>query len=202
MCPKIQTANQIWRLQRCELPMASRILRLTARRSQNFDLRSGSDAAGGCESIAVCSHCEGERHTINPANNWTLAKTLEDMDKAGTATAITSITTPGLWFGNAAVSRRLSRECNEYSAKIIRDYPGRFGLFAALPLPDIDGSLKKIEYALDVLKADGICMHTVYQDKATGIEDRFLGHPMFDPIHQELNRRKAIVYTQPKEADC
>jgi len=140
--------------------------------------------------------------TINPANNWTLAKTLEDMDKAGTATAITSITTPGLWFGNAAVSRRLSRECNEYSAKIIRDYPGLFGLFAALPLPDIDGSLKEIEYALDVLKADGICMHTVYQDKATGIEDRFLGHPMFDPIHQELNRRKAIVYTQPKEADC
>ena len=106
--------------------------------------------------------------TINPANNWTLGKTLEDMDKAGTATAITSITTPGLWFGNAAVSRRLSRECNEYSAKIIRDYPGRFGLFAALPLPDIDGSLKEIEYALDVLKADGICMHTVYQDKATG----------------------------------
>jgi predicted TIM-barrel fold metal-dependent hydrolase len=140
--------------------------------------------------------------TINPANNWTLEKTLEDMDKAGTARAITSITTPGLWFGNAAVSRRLSRECNEYSTKIIRDYPGRFGLFAALPLPDIDGSLKEIEYALDVLKADGICMHTVYQDKATGIEDRFLGHPMFDPIHQELNRRKAVVYTHPKEADC
>src|SRR5215467_5994389 len=87
--------------------------------------------------------------TINPANNWTLARTIEDMDRAGTATALTSITTPGLWFGDAAVARRLSRECNEYSAKIIRDYPGRFGMFAALPLPDIDGSLKEIEYALD-----------------------------------------------------
>jgi predicted TIM-barrel fold metal-dependent hydrolase len=140
--------------------------------------------------------------TINPANRWTLQKTIEDMDRAGTATALTSITTPGLWFGNAAVSRKLSRECNEYAAKIVRDYPGRFGMFAALPLPDIDGSLKEIEYALDVLKADGICMHTVYQDKATGIEDRFLGHEMFDPIHQELNRRKAIVYTHPKEGDC
>lgn len=140
--------------------------------------------------------------TINPANNWTLSKTLEDMDKAGTATALTSITTPGLWFGNAALSRRLSRECNDYAAKIVRDHPGRFGMFAALPLPDIDGSLKEIEYAMDVLKADGICLHTVYQDKATGIEDRFLGHAMFAPVHEELNRRKAVVYTHPKEADC
>src|SRR5438093_8580208 len=140
--------------------------------------------------------------TINPANGWTVARALDDMDQAGTATALTSITAPGLWFGNTDVSRRLARESNEYAAQLVRDHPGRFGVFAALPLPDIDGSLREIEYAFDTLKADGICMFTAYQDKATGMEDRFLGHAMFAPVHQELNRRKAVVYTHPKDADC
>ena len=140
--------------------------------------------------------------TITIANGWTPAKAIEDMDQAGTATALTSITAPGLWFGNKEVARKLARESNDYAAQLIRDHPRRFGMFAALPLPDIDGSLREIEYALDTLKADGICMFTVYQDKAGGIEDRFLGHAMFTPIYEELNRRKAVVYTHPKDADC
>jgi len=140
--------------------------------------------------------------TILPANGWTVGKALEDMDRSGTATALTSITAPGLWFGNKDVSRQAARECNEYAAQMTRDHTGRFGVFAALPLPDVDGSLREIEYALDTLKADGICMFTVYQDKAAGIEDRFLGHVMFDPIYEELNRRKAVIYTHPREADC
>src|SRR5262245_26444544 len=38
--------------------------------------------------------------TITVANGWTPAKAIEDMDQAGTATALTSITAPGLFFGN------------------------------------------------------------------------------------------------------
>src|SRR5262249_14504304 len=79
--------------------------------------------------------------TINIANGWTPAKAIEDMDQAGTAAAMTLITAPGLWFGNKEISRRLARESNEYAAQLARDYPKRFGMFAALPLPDIDGSL-------------------------------------------------------------
>jgi predicted TIM-barrel fold metal-dependent hydrolase len=124
------------------------------------------------------------------------------MDQAGTATAMTSITSPGLWFGNKDVSRRLCRESNEYAAKLVSDHRGRFGMFASIPLPDIDGALREIEYAFDVLKADGICMFTEYQDKAAGMEDRYLGHAMFDPVHQVLNQRRAVVYTHPIDADC
>ena len=140
--------------------------------------------------------------TIVPANGWTIEKALDDMGQAGTASALTSVTAPGLWLGNKDASREVARASNEYAAQLMRDYPGRFGMFAALPLPDVDGSLREIEYAFDTLKVDGICMFTMYADKSAGIEDRFLGHSMFTPLLEELNRRKAVVYTHPKEADC
>jgi predicted TIM-barrel fold metal-dependent hydrolase len=133
---------------------------------------------------------------IVPSNGWTVEKALDDMDQAGTSSALTSVTAPGLWLGNKEASREAARESNEYAAQLIRDHPGRFGMFAALPLPDVDGGLLEIEYAFDTLKADGICLFTVYE------ENRFLGHSMFTPVLAELNRRKAVVYTHPKEADC
>ena len=73
---------------------------------------------------------------------WTTARSLEDMDKNGVRTAIVSASTPGIWFGNAEEGRRLAREINEFQAKMKSAHPGRFGLFAALPLPDTDGSLE------------------------------------------------------------
>jgi predicted TIM-barrel fold metal-dependent hydrolase len=75
------------------------------------------------------------------------------------------------------------------------DHPGRFGLFAILPLPHIDASLEEIAYSFDTLKADGIGMKTSYGDK-------WLGYPQFGPVWEELNRRKATVYTHPTAANC
>jgi predicted TIM-barrel fold metal-dependent hydrolase len=138
----------------------------------------------------------GPKGLLSPqTRDWTPARAIEDMDRAGVATSITSITAPGLWFGDDQMARRLARECNDYAAKLAADHPGRFGMFAALPVPDMDGSLREIEYALDALKADGICLFTNYGDK-------WLGDPAFAPIFEELNRRKAVVYTHPISANC
>lgn len=133
--------------------------------------------------------------------NKSVAEGIEDMDKGGIATAFSSIIGPGIWFGNAADTRKLARECNEFAAKLVRDYPGRFGMFASLPLPDIDGSLHEIEYALDTLKADGIYLFTNFgQTPLYG--DKYLGDPVLAPIYEELNRRRVIVYTHPKDNYC
>ncbi len=130
-----------------------------------------------------------------PVIEWTVAKSLDDMDKAGVVTAVVSITTPGMTFVDPATARRLARECNEYGVKLARDHPGRFGLFAALPMPDVEGTLTEIAYALDTLKADGIGFFTSYGDK-------WLGDPAFTPVMEELNRRKVVAYTHPTAPNC
>jgi predicted TIM-barrel fold metal-dependent hydrolase len=127
--------------------------------------------------------------------NWTLEGAIAEMDRRGIATAITSITTPGVWFGDVGEGRRLARDCNEYGAQIARDHPGRFGMFAAIPLPDADGSLQEIAYALDTLRLDGIGLLTSYGD-------RWPGDPAFAPVFEELNRRKAAVFLHPTVAAC
>jgi 6-methylsalicylate decarboxylase len=127
--------------------------------------------------------------------SWTVQGSIEDMDKGGTEVALVSITTPGLNFGNVEEARRLARVSNDYAMEMSRNYLGRFGIFASLPWPDVDGSLKELEYGLDVLKADGVGMFTSYGNK-------WLGHPDFAPLFEELDRRKAIVYTHPVCAPC
>ena len=130
-----------------------------------------------------------------PLREWTPARSIEDMNRAGVSTAIVTVTTPGFWFGDGAQTRRLVRLSNDYAARLVQDHPRRFGMFAALPLPDVEASLKEIEYALDTLGADGIGLFTNYRDK-------WIGDPAFDLVFAELNRRKVVVHVHPDSPAC
>jgi len=129
------------------------------------------------------------------ARHWSPQVSIDDMDAAGIATAFTSITAPGFAFIPRERLFAINRECNDFGARMAADHRERFGLFASLPLPDVDGSLREIEYALDTLKADGIGLLTSYAD-------RWLGDPAFAPVFDALNRRRAVVYVHPTVADC
>jgi predicted TIM-barrel fold metal-dependent hydrolase len=126
---------------------------------------------------------------------WTPQHSIEAMDRNGIEKAITSISAPGLWCDDVTATCNLTRECNDYAARMRLDHPGRFGMFASLPLPDVESSLREISYALDELKADGIGLLTNY-------DGRYPGDPTFAPVFEELNRRKAIVYFHPTSAPC
>jgi 6-methylsalicylate decarboxylase len=126
---------------------------------------------------------------------WSAAGALDHMDKTGVATAVLSMSPWGPHFKDAAQARSLARACNDYAAQTNRDHPGRFGLFAAMPLPDVDGALAEIAYALDTLKADGVGLMTSYDGK-------WPGDPAFAPMFDELNRRKAVVYFHPNTPEC
>jgi 6-methylsalicylate decarboxylase len=126
---------------------------------------------------------------------WTPAKTLEEMDKHGVQTAILSLSPPGARMLDKEGNRNLARTCNEFAIQVGRDHPGRFGLFAPVPMPDVEGTLKEIEYALDTLKADGIQFMTSYGNK-------WIGDPEYNEVFDELNRRKALVYVHPLASPC
>ncbi len=71
---------------------------------------------------------------------WQPSHAVEAMDKDGIAVSVLSIGTPSVWLGDVQASRTLARECNDAAAKMQSDYKGRFGHFATIPLPDVDGS--------------------------------------------------------------
>jgi 6-methylsalicylate decarboxylase len=121
---------------------------------------------------------------------WSVDAHLELMDRHGIETAVLSISSPGVHFGDDHAAGRLAQEVNEYAAGLSADHPGRFEFFASLPLPDVAGSLDELAYALGELGAAGVVM-------MTNAHGRYLGDPGLGPVFEELNRRRAVVFLHP-----
>jgi 6-methylsalicylate decarboxylase len=126
---------------------------------------------------------------------WSPSKSLDDMEKNGVTTAMLSLAVSGVTFDAGEAGRSLARKSNDFGAQLVQDHPASFGLLAALPLPDPQGSLLEMEYALDTLHADGIALLSSYGDK-------WLGDPAYVHVFEELNRRKAVVFVHPSAPNC
>lgn len=121
---------------------------------------------------------------------WSVEASLAMMQRQHIATAVVSVTVPGVDVGGAGGAAGLARRLNEYMAGLVADHPGRFGAFAALPMPYLDEALTELAYALDALELDGVGLFTHYR----GV---YLGDPLFDPLMRELNRRQVAVHVHP-----
>lgn len=145
------------------------------------------------DALLAAGHDQPDGFPQVPA--WSVEEHLEAMDRLGIATALLSISSPGVYFGDGAAARDLAREMNEIGRRAVVDHPGRFGLFASLPLPDVDAAMAEIAYCGDRLEVDGFAL-------LTNVDGTYLGDPSWQPVFRELNRRRARVFIHPTSPPC
>jgi 6-methylsalicylate decarboxylase len=126
---------------------------------------------------------------------WSAEEHVAVMDRLGIATSLLSISSPGVHLADEAAARDRAREVNEAGRRAVLDHPGRFGLFASLPLPDVDAAVAEIDYCCDRLDVDGFTL-------LTNIGGTYLGAPAFQPVFRELDRRRARLFIHPTSPAC
>lgn len=133
-----------------------------------------------------------------PFPEWTPKTSIKKMDSNGIKLAILSISAPGVYFRDSefpeGFSVKLARIANEAMARTINEYPNRFGGFATIPLLNTEHAIEELNYAMDTLKFNGVCLLSNY--KGT-----YLGDERFEPFFAELNKRKAIVFIHPNDPE-
>jgi len=142
------------------------------------------------EELAKVGVIEAGGLPLAPLSQWTPEASLAVMDRDEIDTALLSVSSPGVCFGDVGKNRDMARSLNEFAAQCVTRWPRRFGFFAVLPLPDVEAALAEIRYALDQLSADGVGLLSNYAGM-------YLGDPRFDAIFAELDRRGAVVHIHP-----
>ncbi len=126
----------------------------------------------------------------NPWPRWSVEQMIDVLERKGIAAAVSSISSPGVYFGDVAFATKLARECNEFSAGLVGDHRSRIAALGVVPLPDTAAACREAEHALDTLKLDGISL-------LTHVGKSYLGQPEYDEFFAELNRRRAVVFLHP-----
>jgi predicted TIM-barrel fold metal-dependent hydrolase len=142
---------------------------------------------------ALIAHGQANPDGFPVLPTWSAEAHLAMMGTLNIQTAMLSVSSPGVGFGGDAVE--WARRVNEAGAQTVRDHPGRFGLFASLPLPDVQNSLAELRHALDTLRADGVVL-------LTNFGGTYLGDPSLEEVFAELNRRRAVAFLHPTSPAC
>src|SRR5258708_19599328 len=109
------------------------------------------NSGGGPRIIDTHHHIYPPKHTANNLKRivddapgvpstlytgWTPRYSLDQMDQNGVATAIASVSSPGVWFGNNEEGRTNPPAATQSAAQFVNDFPLRFEICSAIPLPD------------------------------------------------------------------
>jgi len=139
---------------------------------------------------ATAMEANGGDPSDSPMPKWSPELAIDFMDAHEIATGMLSLSSPSVVGWSGKERREMARRVNEYTAGLVANRPDRFGNFATVPLPDVDGALEELEYAFDTLHADGVLLLANYLGK-------YLGDRLFDPLWAELSRRQAVVLIHP-----
>ncbi len=145
------------------------------------------------EALQRAGHDQPDGFPWIPA--WSAEEHVQVMDRLGIATSLLSISSPGVHLGGGGDAVELAREVNEAGRRAVVDHPGRFGLLASLPLPDVDAAIAEIAHCCDHLDVDGFVL-------LTNIDGTYLGDASFEPVFRELDRRNARVLVHPTSPAC
>lgn len=136
-----------------------------------------------------------ERVDGMPVPDWDADAHVALMDRLGIATSLLSVSSPGVHFGDDGTARSLARQVNEDGRRVVESHPGRFGLFGSLPVPDVGGAMEELDYCYDELEVDGVVL-------LTHVGETYLGDPVFEPLFDELERRRARLFIHPTSPLC
>ncbi len=144
---------------------------------------------------ALLDNGHGQPDGFPQIPEWSAQEHVAAMDRLGIATSLLSISSPGVHFGDEAATRDRAREVNDAGRRAVVDHPGRFGLLASLPLPDVDAAVAEIAYCCDRLDVAGFAV-------LTNIGGTYLGDRAFEPVFRELDRRRTRLFIHPTSPAC
>lgn len=134
-----------------------------------------------------------------PFPKWSIKRSLGMMDTWNVERAILSVSCPGIHFGDDAAAGELARRCNDELLAHIDRHPDRFGGFASLPLPHVDGAIAEYDRVVRGGSMDGVIL-------MSNVAGRYIGDPSYRPLFERLNEDGALVFihpnTTPTQADC
>jgi len=130
------------------------------------------------------------RHGQFAGPPWSAEAHLAFMDRWGIEASVVSMPL-NINFGDVVETRSAARAINEAGRRLLDQHPNRFGMHVCLPLPDMDGALAELRYALDTLGFDGGVLLLTHYD---GV---YLGDPLYEPLYQELDRRGCLAWVHP-----
>ena len=134
--------------------------------------------------------CRGARFFgVTPAMT-DVDRRLEDMDRVGIDVEVVSLSTPNVFFTNAAHQPAVARMINNSYAELVAKHATRFKGFASIPMDAPDAALNELHRAIDVLKLNGVIL-------LSNIGGKPLTSPEYRPFFEEANRMKLCIFLHP-----
>jgi 6-methylsalicylate decarboxylase len=130
------------------------------------------------------------RQIPNLLTSQTIDERLRLMDEAEVDVQVLSPANLAPYFESEAIANDAARILNDGYVELTNRLPERFKAYVSLPMPHVDASLREMERGLDVLGFAGVTL-------GCSILNRPVIERNFEPLYEEMNRRRAILFFHP-----